>query len=153
MPLKQKLLKDLKEAMKAGDRERLGVLRLLTSAIHNKEIEKRSKSTSEELTEEEVTNVLSSEAKKRRESIDFFKKGGREDLAKNEQKEAEIIQRYLPKQMSPEEIEKEVGGILQGAPELSDFGLAMKEVMKTLKGKADAKIISEVIKKKLGDGK
>jgi len=149
MGLKEKLGQDLKEAMKTGQSERLGVLRLVNAAIHGKEIEKRTKTGSSDLTEEEVIGVFSSEAKKRRESIEIFKKGGRSDLADKEQAELKIIQDYLPQLLGREEVEKEINKVLQEHPELSDFGLAMKEVMKILKGKADAKMISEILKMKL----
>lgn len=148
MLLKNRLLEDLKNAMKAGDQNRVGVLRFLNSAIHNKEIEKRSKSGASELTEEEILAVVMSEAKKRRESIEIFRKGSRSDLAEKEEQELSIIQSYLPKQLGLEEIEKEIDVILQKNPNLSNFGLAMKEVMKFLKGKADAAVVSEILKKK-----
>lgn len=149
--LKQKIVDDLKLAMRAGDADRVGLLRLVQSAIHNKEIEKRTKEKAVvdvELTEEETLQLMQTELKKRREAMEIFRKGEREDLASKEEKEAVIIMEYLPKQMSVEETEAAVSRILKefGA---KDFGSAMKAVMAELRGKADAKMISEIIKKKL----
>jgi uncharacterized protein YqeY len=146
--IKDRLNDDLKKSLKGGDQKRVGVLRLLNTAIHNKEIEKYAKSKSEVLTDEEILQVLAGEAKKRRESIEIFLSGGRQDLADKEKAELMVIQEYLPKQLSWEETEKAVADILKKSG-LRDFGLAMKEVMKELKGKADAKIISELVKKLL----
>lgn len=151
MSLKEKIISDLKEAMKAGQGERVGLLRLVNSAIHNKEIEKRTKEKATvdvELIDDEVMQVLNSEVKKRRESIEVFTKGGRQDLAEKEQKELTFILEYLPKQMSVEEVEKAVDKIIQQNPG-SDFGALMKSATQELKGRADSKLVSELIKKKL----
>lgn len=148
--LKQKLLADLKDAMKSGDQNKVAVLRLLSSAIQNKEIELRPKSKDSALTDEVTLAVFTSEAKKRKEAIEVFKKGGRDDLAKKEQAELVIIQSYLPEQLSRDQIEKEVEQVLKNNPTLNNFGLAMKEVMKVLRGKADGASVTEILKKKLG---
>ena len=142
--LKEKLTDDLKTAMKSADQLTVGVLRLLMAAIKNKEIEKRT-----QLSEEEVLQVLSSEAKKRKDSIDVFSQGGREDLAKKEREELLILEQYLPKQLSAEETEQIITRVLARVS-IKEFGPVMKEVMKELKGKADGKLVSEIIKKKLG---
>ena len=152
MSFKSRLQDDLKNAMKAGDSERVGLLRLLTSAIRNKEIEKRTKEKATadvELTDDEVLQSLQTEAKKRKESIDIFIKGGRQDLADKEQKELILIQVYLPKQMSVEETEKSVEEIIKKSGG-ADFSSVMKVVMQELRGKVDAKMVSELVKKKLG---
>lgn len=135
--------------MKGADQITVGVLRLLISAINNKAIEKRGKSGSDILTDDEVTQSVMSEAKKRNDAIGMFERGGRQDLADKEKEELEILKKYLPQQLSKEETEKAVAKIIseKGA---KDFGSVMKEVMKELKGKADAKLISEIIKEKLG---
>ncbi len=148
MSLKDKLGEELKTALRSGDQFKVDVLRLLNSAIHNQEIAKKSKTGSGELTDEEVTAVLGIEAKKRRESIEVFRKGNRSDLAGKEEKELEIIQNYLPQQLSPEETEKAVKEILERSG-AKDFGGAMKAVMAELKGKIDGKLTSEIIKKYL----
>lgn len=148
MALKEKLNEELKSAMKAGNAKRLGVFRLLISAIKNKEIEKKGQGKSEELTDEEIVQLLTSEAKKRKEAITIFIQGNRSDLAEGEKQELEIIQEFLPKLMSAEETEKAVSEVLAktGAKEI---GPAMKEVMKELRGKADPSLIGELVKKKL----
>ena len=141
--LKEKLTDDLKTAMKNADQLTVGVLRLLMAAIKNKEIEKRT-----QLSEEEVLQVLSNEAKKRKDSIDVFSQGGREDLAKKEREELLILEQYLPKQLSAEETEQIINRVLTRVS-VKEFGPVMKEVMKELKGKADGKLVSGIIKKKL----
>lgn len=146
MNLKQKLAEDLKSAMKSADRATVGVLRLLLSALQNKEIEKRTGNI--EMTDEDVLRVILSEAKKRKDSIDIFHRGGREDLALKEKEELSIIEKYLPEQLSVEEIEKAVDRVLAALPK-KDFGAAMKEATRELRGKADSRLVAEIIKKKL----
>jgi len=147
MELLKKISEDIKVSMKSGDHFRLGVLRMINSALQNKKIEKGRDSV---LTEEEVLQVLTKEAKKRKESVLAFEAGGRPELAENEKKELVIVEAYLPAQMSREDTAKEVERILSGIADKSKFGLVMKEVMKELKGKADAGMITELIKEKLG---
>lgn len=151
--LKEKLTDDLKQAMKSVDQETVGVLRILLTAIKNKEIEKKTKSGGDgQLNEEEIMQVLMSDAKKHKESIEIFTKGGRKDLADKEEKELAILQKYLPKQLSAEEIEHIIQNkieTLRRAQGDISFGNIMKEVMKELKGKADGKTVSEIIQRKL----
>lgn len=147
--LKEKLTDDLKQAMKSADQETVGVLRILLTAIKNKEIEKRTKTGNEsQLSDDEIIQTMMSEAKKRKESIEIFTKGERKDLADKEMGELVILQKYLPKQLSETEVELVVDKVLK---EISakDFGSVMKEAMKELKGKADGKIVSEIIQRKL----
>ena len=146
MELLKKISEDLKAAMKSGDHFTLGVLRMVNSALQNKKIEKGKDGV---LTEEEVLQVLTKEAKKRKESVLAFESGGRPELAENEKKELVIIEAYLPAQMSREDVVKEVERILSTIADKSKFGVVMKEVMKELKGKADAGMVTEVIKEKL----
>jgi len=148
MGLKEQLKNDLKTALKSGEQFRTGILRLVLAALHNKEIEKHSRSSSDVLTEEEIIQVLTSEAKKRKESIDIFRKGERPDLADKEAQELLVIQNYLPEQLSNAEAEKAVHEILKRTG-VKDFGQAMKAVMKELRGKADAKTVGDLVKKKL----
>ncbi len=138
--------KDLKEAMKAGDSDKVAVLRMLSASLKNRQIEKGKDA---ELAEEEVMQVLSKEAKKRKEAVEAFEKGGRPELAENEKKELAIIESYLPKQMSREEVVAAVEKILAGIEDKSNAGIVMKAVMGELKGKADGKLISEIVKSKL----
>lgn len=148
MNLKDKLQEDLKSALKAGEATRTGVVRLLIAAANNKAIDKRGKTGSDQLTDDEVVQVLTSEAKKRKESIEVFTAGGRADLADKEKAELEIIQKYLPKQMTPAETEQAVDEILRktGAKEI---GPAMKAVIAELRGRADAGMVSQIVKEKL----
>lgn len=135
--------------MKASDSGRLTTLRGLISVLNNKGIEKRAKTGTENpLTDEEVVNALLTEAKKRKESAEVFKTGGRADLAENELKELAVIQEYLPKQLSPAETETAVEAALAQAG-TKEFGPAMKAVMAQLRGKADAALVTEIVKKKL----
>ncbi|MBU4348494.1 GatB/YqeY domain-containing protein [Patescibacteria group bacterium] len=152
MNLLEKINDDLKSAMKTKDQFRLGVLRMVNSALQNEKIKKGKDSV---LDEEEILKILAKEAKKRKESVSAFENGGRLELAEKEKKELAIIEEYLPEQMSREEVVILVGNVLNNISDKSSFGLVMKEVMKELKGsgragKADAKIISEIVKEKLG---
>jgi hypothetical protein len=147
MEILKKISEDLKAAMKSGDHFKLGVLRMVNSALQNKKIEKGKDGV---LTDEEVLQVLTKEAKKRKESVLAFENGGRPELAENEKKELVVIEAYLPAQMSREDAAKEVERILATIADKSKFGLVMKEVMKELKGKADAAMVTELIKEKLG---
>jgi len=147
MEILKKISEDLKAAMKSGDHFKLGVLRMANSALQNKKIEKGK---DEVLTDEEVLQVLTKEAKKRKESVLAFEAGGRPELAENEKKELVVIEAYLPAQMSRGDAAKEVERILATIADKSKFGLVMREVMKELKGKVDAAMVTELIKEKLG---
>ncbi len=147
MPLLEKLTQDIKEAMKSGNAGKVGVLRMLSSALKNRAIEKGKDAV---LTDEEAVQVLAREAKKRKESVEAFEKGGRPDLAEKEKIELVLVEAYLPKQMSREEVVSAVEKVLSGLSDKSNQGLVMKTVMAELKGKADGKMISEIVKEKLG---
>ncbi len=163
--LHQQLTDDLKTAMKSGNAFELGVLRMLSAALHNKEIEKRGKGLETVLSDGEVVEILTREAKKRKEAAELYSKGNRNDLAEKELKEVEFIKKYLPEQLSEAEIEKVVKAAIEktGAKEVKDpegkpsasygarFGKVMAEAMKNLKGKADASAVSEIVKRKLGN--
>jgi len=149
MGLKEKISDDLKSAMKSGDKIRLETLRTLRAALMEKEIEKRG--TGKPMSPEDEIAVLSSSAKKRRESMEQFEKGGRPELVEQEGKELAIIHEYLPKQMSSDEVMKVVENavVTLGALTESDFGRVMSFAMKELKGKADGKLIQDIVKKRL----
>ena len=149
--LHQKISDNLKEAMKAGQEFEVGVFRFLLSSLHNKEIEKKGKGLEPVLSDDEVIEVLIKEAKKRKESIEAYTKGAREDLAEKEKRELEIIKKYLPEELGAEEIEKIVKAAIEKTSrhEIKDFGRVMAEAMKELKGKADASLVSEITKKNL----
>lgn len=138
--------------MKTGNGFELGVLRMLMAAINNKGIEKRGKGLDAELTDEEIIGVLSKESKKRKESAEIYKQGNREDSAKKELEEVEVIKKYLPEQLSEAEIEKIVEKAIKetGATTIKDLGKVMGLVSKETKGKADSGMISGMIKNKLG---
>lgn len=149
--LQQQITEDLKNALKNSDSAKTGTLRMVLAVFQNKEIEKKGKGSDPVLTEEEITEILFKEAKKRKEAIDAYVKGGRGDLVQKEKEELDIIQKYLPKQMGGKEVEKAVSEILKKIDigNQNNFGKVMGEVMKKLRGMADAKLVGEAVKKKL----
>jgi uncharacterized protein YqeY len=148
--LKEKLSEEIKAAMRSGDKLRLETLRTVRAALMEKEIELRGSGTA--LTPEHETGVLTSAAKKRKESIEVFQKGGRPELADQETRELAIIQEFLPKQMSAEELVAVIHEAIAqtGAAGPGDFGKVMPLVMKQVKGKADGKLVQEQVRKALG---
>ncbi len=150
MSLKVTISADLQKAMKDGDKLRLETLRTIRAALLEKEIERRG--TGASVSPEDEIGVLTSAAKKRKESIDLFQKGGRMDLVEQESKELTIIQEYLPRQLAPEEIDQIIRTLIAeaGASAPSDFGKVMPAVMKQLKGKADGRLVQDLVKKALG---
>lgn len=148
MALKEKILNDLKEAMKSKDELRLKVLRAIKTAIGYFEVEGEKR----EATDEDVQKLILKEMKKRQEAIEEYRKAGREDLAANEEAELRILEEYAPKMMNREEIEavvKEIIAELNATQK--DFGKVMKEAMGRLKGSADGKMVNEVVKELLSD--
>ncbi len=144
----QKIQDDVKLAQKAGDRARLEVLRFMLAQIHNREIEKRSAGGDGTLTDAEIIGVLQKEVKKRKESIELFKKGNRDDLVQKEERELQYVLLYVPPEMSRDEIEKVIDEVIGGGTR--DFNAVMKESMQRLKGKADGKTVSEIVRQKAG---
>jgi len=164
MVLKQKIQNDLNEAVLGKEELKSSVLRLLLSAINNKETEKRTKIWKEkpttpvedlekesQLTDDEIINTISSEIKKRRESVDLFEKGGRHEAAEKERKESGLLGAYLPEQLSEEELKKIVKIAIEktGAKEMKDMGKIMGIVAPQVKGRADGGLISKVSKELL----
>ncbi|MDO8602053.1 MAG: GatB/YqeY domain-containing protein, partial [bacterium] len=148
--LRENINADIKTAMKSREADKLTTLRGLIAVLNNKEIEKRAKTGKEEiLTDDEMLQVVMSEAKKRKDAIELFKQGGRQDLVDQETKELAIIAAYLPKQLSASETESAIESILS-KNEIKEFGPAMKVIMAELRGKADAALVTEIVKKKLG---
>lgn len=148
--LKERINNDLKQAMKNREVETVSVLRMLLSAVKDREISMR-KGEDMNLTDEQLAEVLSGEAKKRKDSISAYEQGGRADLAEKEKSEIKILEKYLPEQMSDEELDnivKETVGARPGAS-LRDFGQIMGAVMPRVKGKADGNKVSEAVKKAL----
>lgn len=146
MSIQAKLMDDMKAAMKAGDKLRLETIRGIRSQMKNYEIDK-----GHPLTEEDEIQVLLSAAKKRRESIEQFRQVNRLDRAAEEEKELEIIQSYLPKQMSEDEILSLVNQVIQevGATSSRDMGKVMGKIMPQIKGKADGKVVQGIVQQKL----
>jgi uncharacterized protein len=148
MTLNDQVNADLKAAMKAGEKTKLETLRLLRA--HMIELSKRGEG--KEITPEEELSVLMAAIKKRKEAIEVYEKAGRKELADQERAELEVINAYLPKQLSPDEASEIVLRIITqtGASGAKDFGKVMPLAMKELKGKVDGKLVQELVKAKLG---
>ena len=147
MSLHERLSEDLKLAMKARDQLRMDALRMIKAALQNKEIELKK-----DLEEAEMSRVLIGLVKQRKEAAEQYQKGKREDLADKELKEVTIIESYLPKSLSPEEVLKIVESAVQetGATAMKDMGKVMKVVMAKLAGQAvDGKVLSDLVRSKL----
>jgi uncharacterized protein YqeY len=140
--LQKRLADDLKSAMKSGDTVKRDTLRMLISSVNNAGIAKQA-----DLTDADVLGVISKEVKRHVESIDAFKKGNRPDLVSKEEAEMAVLQAYLPRQMSREEIAAAAREVIAavGAKGLGDKGKVMQQLMPKLKGKADGKDINEVV--------
>ncbi|MBI5214322.1 MAG: GatB/YqeY domain-containing protein [Ignavibacteriae bacterium] len=145
MSMLDKISEDLKTAMKAGDKTRMETLRTLRAGLLEKQVEKRP--TGGMTTEDELAVVMVA-GKKRKEAIEVYKNNNRNDLAQQEEAELQVIQEYLPKQLSPEDVKELVKKVIAevGATSDKDFGNVMGPVMKELKGKADGKLIQETVK-------
>ena len=172
MSLRDRLAQDLKDAMRARDETRKATIRLVRSAINAAEIEKRSafiesqqarhvdietlELTDEQfaLTDEEVLDVLQKQAKQRRDSIAEFEKAGRDDLVEAEQSELSIIESYLPRQMTRDEIEAAAqrAAAELGVSDMSGMGALMKHLMAELKGRADGRMVNQVVREVLSGG-
>jgi uncharacterized protein YqeY len=145
MSLSKQITEEMTAALKAGDSLVLSTLRMLLSEIKNKEIDKKGV-----LTDEEVSEIIRHQVKTHKESITAFQAGKREDLVAKERDELAILNKYLPQQMTTQEIKKVVEGVivkLQGTP--TDFGKVMGEVMAQVKGKADGGQVSALVKELL----
>lgn len=146
MSIKERIDKDMVAAAKAKDKITLGALRLMKTAIHNREIDAHR-----ELNEAELLQVFSSLIKQRQDSIEQFKKGNRQDLVDKEEAELKVIKGFMPEQLSGEEIEAEILKAIAetGASGIKDMGKVMKALMPKTTGKADGKLVSELVKKRL----
>jgi uncharacterized protein YqeY len=146
MSLLKRFDDDLKEALKASESAKVSILRMVKAAVKNKQIEK-----GRELTDDEIVLVLSSMVKQGRESIAQFTKGGRMDLARNEEREVAILQAYLPQQLSPEELDRIIlDAIKQTAARTpQDMGKIMRVLMPRVKGVADGKYVNQRVKELL----
>lgn len=146
MSLRDRLEGGLREAMKSGDRVAVSTLRLSLSELKNAQIEKRRP-----LDDGEVVQVLRSGVKKRNEAAELFRKGSREDLARKEEAEILVLERFLPAALSPEELERLVEEAVAetGAASPRDLGAVMKTVLPKVAGRADGAAVSRVVKRRL----
>lgn len=162
----EEIKQDLMEAQKAKDETKVSVLRMLLAAVVNKQKDKRLYISAhesglspvdlderEQLDEEELMEVIVAEAKKRRDSIFSFEEGGRQDLLEKEQKELEILKKYLPVELTEAEIRKIVEAAVAqtGASGSKDLGILMKVVIPQTKGRADGYLVSKIVKEVLGN--
>lgn len=160
MSLREKIEADFKKSLLEKDEITLSALRMLKAALIDKEKQKRFQILSKEkiseeeiekrakLSDEEIIQVVSSQIKKRKESIEAYEKGGREDLAEREKREIEILKKYLPEPLSREEIEERAKETIKelGAKDIKDMGRVMKELSAKLKGRAEGKVMAEIVK-------
>jgi uncharacterized protein YqeY len=147
MSLSDRLTEDLKLAMKSRDQLRMDVIRMIKAAVLNKEVELKR-----DLDDAEMSRVMTTLVKQRRESVEHFEKAERTELAAKERKEIEIIESYLPKPISPQELEAIIASAVAetGSSTLKDMGIVMKAVMARLAGQSvDGKHISDLVKSKL----
>jgi uncharacterized protein len=149
--LKEKIKSDLNFALKARDANTVSVLRMLVSAIRNKEISMRQ-GENVELDDAQILEVIASESKKRRDSIEAFEQGNRQDLADGEKEEIKILQAFLPEQLSDEDLERIVREAAESAGAGAIFGAVMASLMLKVKGKADGNRVSAMVKKVMGEG-
>ena len=147
MTLQQRIESAMRDAMRARDQRRTSTLRLVMAAAHNRQIE-----LGRPLTDDDVIEVLGRQVKQRRESIEQFRAGGREEMARDEEAEAVILAEYLPQQLTAAEMEGMVDAAIaeSGASSPADLGRVMGRVVPLTKGRADGKAISDLVRAKLG---
>lgn len=147
MTLQQRIESAMRDAMRAGDQRRTSTLRMAMAAAHNRQIE-----LGHALTDDEVVDVLAKQVKQRRESIEQFRAGGREEMAQAEEEEAAILTEYLPEQLSAADLVRIVDAAIDatGATAPADMGKVMGRVMAETRGRADGKAVSDLVRSKLG---
>ncbi len=147
MSLKEKLTEDFKTSMRNKDTIRKNTITMVRAAIKQREVDERI-----QLEDEEIIDIISKQLKEKKNAIEDFKKGERQDLVELTQKEIDILLEYLPKQLTEEEIEKIVIETIDevGAKTMKDMGLVMKSVMPKVKGRADGSMVSKIVKKHIG---
>lgn len=150
MSLKDQISEEIKAAMKAKDKVRLETVRSIKKVILEREVAAREKGQ-QSLTADEEISILTQQAKQRRDSIEQYRSGGREELANQEELELAIIESFLPKQLSDEELQAAIDDIMAtvGASSPKDMGKVMGVAMKQLKGKADGRKVQTLVKAKL----
>ena len=146
MGLKERLEGDYKKAMKEGDKLKVSTIRLVLAEVKNEEIAKRG-----ELDEEQMLGIIAREARKRKESIEEFERGGRQDLVDKEKQELAIIEGYLPEQISDDELRSIIEETISetGATSARDLGKVMGKLMPRIKGKADGKKANQIVRELL----
>lgn len=146
MGLKTDIQDSTKAAMKSGDRLTVSALRLLSSAVHNEEIKQRR-----ELGADEILKITATLCKQRQEAIEYFSKGGRADLLRQEEAELAILRRFLPEALGDEEVRTLIRGSIDevGAKGIQDFGSVMKHLMPKVAGRSEGKRVSELVKEML----
>lgn len=146
--MRERILEDLKNAMKSQDKEKLAVIRMVKGAISLEEITKK-----QELNDDEIISIIAKQIKTRKESIADFEKGNRQDLIDKTNMEIEILNQYMPEQLSEEEVNKLIDEIFNkiNPTGMSDMGKIMKEATNALKGRADMGSVSKIIKDKLSN--
>ena len=146
MSLEERVADEMKQAMKAGDKLRLSTIRMIRSALKNKEIELRRK-----LEDEDVVKAIQAMVRKGEESVEQFQAGGRMDLVEKEKKEMEVLKSFLPQLLSREEIVKIIDQSIQETQASSpkDIGKVMKSVLAKIGGKADGRLVNQLVKEKL----
>ena len=146
MSLEERLMDEMKQAMKSNDKARLSTIRMIRTAVKNKEIDLRNK-----LDDDEILRVIQGMVRKSEESIEQFKAGGRMDLVEKETKEIEILRSYLPQALSKEDVIRIIDESIREteASSVKDLGKVMKSVMPKLTGKADGKLINQLVKERL----
>jgi uncharacterized protein YqeY len=147
MSIKERLKADMISAMKNKEKDRLECIRFIQAAVKKQEIDTRK-----DLDDGAVTSILMNLAKQRKDSIEQFRKGGREDLVAKEEAELKTLQAYLPEQMSSDDLGKLVDAVIQetGAKSMKEMGAVIKGVMAKVAGRAEGSAVSEMVKKKLG---
>jgi uncharacterized protein YqeY len=147
MGLRENIEADVKNALKSGAKEKVSTLRMLNAALKNKQIDKRRP-----LTDEEIVETVRSLIKQRKDSIEQFAKGGRQDLVDKETAEIAVLESYLPPQLSRQEVEALVREAITktGAQGAKDMGKVMKALIPMIAGRADGKFVSELVKQSLG---
>ncbi|HHL39603.1 MAG TPA: GatB/YqeY domain-containing protein [Deltaproteobacteria bacterium] len=143
---REKVISDMKEALKRGEKARLSVLRMFVAAMKNKEIELRRG-----LDDGEVAQVAATLIRQRTDSVVQYRRGGRDDLADREEAEIAVLRAYLPEQLSASELEEVVASAVEelGASDMKDMGRVMKSVMEKVRGRADGRVVSETVRKAL----
>ncbi|GAB4565255.1 MAG: GatB/YqeY domain-containing protein [Anaerolineae bacterium] len=143
MSILDRLNEDLKTAMKSGDEARKLAIRAVKTAIRNAEVEKMAP-----LTEEEIVAVIARQAKQRRESIEEFKRGNRPDLVAKEEAELAVLEAYLPRQLTEEEIRAHAEKVIKdlGAQGPADMGKVMRQMMADLRGQADGRLVNQIVR-------